>query len=335
MKKLGINSIIEKLQGVKRTMSVINTILKQLLLFILTSMFFIFIIFMPRDVEYEVGQGGMFLGAEYNYSFDKHMENIKGFFTYITESEELGEIRAGEPLMVTVFKTIKKSMLIVFPALIIAFFLGIAKGIYDFKSERKKTQFLGKGSTWFFLSVPDLFLIIFIQLSLMVLYDHGLFFHVDLYGSDTIDNFIVCTLFLAIYPLFYIANITYLSLKDEDGMDYIRTAKAKGTKELRILYVHVLKNCWGRILTHTNTITLYVLSNLFIVEKLTNFRGAGFEFFQSIAPSTQFFVGMDFGISYVAAFAYATFFTLVIFISNLISKLFKVYLSPTGVEGRQ
>jgi|GEM_PF-1120940 len=317
-------------------MKYIQVIIKQLILFMIVSLLFLFIIFMPRDVTMTTGEGGMFLSAEYHYSFEQHMDNILEFFRYLSQVEELPELVSGQAFMETVTNTIQKSMIIVLPSLLLAFFLGIAKGIYDYKSERKKSWFLGKGTTWIFLSIPDIFVIIFIQLSLLILYDHGLFFHVDIYGSDKIDNYIVCILFLMIYPLFYISNVTYMSLKDEERMDYIRTAMAKGTKEMRILYIHVLKNCWGKILTHTNTITLYVLSNLFIVERLTDFRGAGMKFFEAIAPATSFHpTSANFSINFVATFVYATFFTVVIFLSNLISKLFKAYLSPSEMEGRQ
>ena len=305
----------------------------QFLLWLLTTFLFLAIIFMPADAKYKTGKGGQFESATYHYSLENHIQNVKNFFRYIKENNGLGYINPTETLFHHIKDKVKKSLLLVIPALAASYFLGIAKGVLDFRIRGKKTAVLGNGTTWFFLSIPDLFVIIFIQICLMYLYNKGLFFHVDLFGSDKADNFIMATIFLAVYPTFYIANITYTSLIDEQGMDYIRTAKSKGISSTRIMYVHILKNSASKILTHSNTITLYCLSNLFIVEWLTDFKGAAYYFFHAVLRGGNFQVGANLEVNVISAVGYTLFFTVIIFVSNIIAQVCKAMVNPIEKEG--
>ncbi|WP_433746548.1 ABC transporter permease subunit [Falsibacillus pallidus] len=305
----------------------------QLLLWLVTTCLFLLIIFMPAEAVYKTGQGEQFISAEYHYTIAQHIQNIENFFQYIIEHKGLGDYNPSETLFHHISDKVKKSMLVVIPALIAGYFLGVAKGVLDFRLKGKKKGFLGNGTTWFFLSLPDLFVIIFLQIGLMYLYSKGLFFHVDLFGSDKVENYIMASIFLAIYPIFYIANITNTSLSDEQGMDYIRTAKSKGISSTKILYVHILKNSASKILAHSNTITLYVLSNLFIVERLTDFRGAAYYFFESVNRGSSFHVGGSMEVNVISAVGFTLFFTIIIFLSNLIAQLCRAMVDPVEEKG--
>lgn len=152
--------------------------------------------------------------------------------------------------------------------------------------------------------------------------------HIKIYGSDSIDNYLICILFLSIYPFFYVANITYTSFKEEESNDYIRTAKSKGIHTFKILYIHILKNCMPTILSHTNTVILYILSNLFIVERLTDFRGAAFYFWESVRYSPMFAVGQQFAFFPVDTIGFIFYFTIIIFFANTISNIVTGWTSP-------
>ncbi|RLQ93199.1 ABC transporter permease subunit [Falsibacillus albus] len=306
----------------------IRKLVVQLLLWLVTTCLFLSILFLPADTSYKTGRGHQFAGASYHYTLKKHVENVENFFAYIKDQKGLGRINGEETMWSYISERVVKSMLLVIPALLFGYLLGVAKGVFDFRMKHMRLSFLGEGSTWLMLSLPDLFLIICIQLGLMFLYSKGLFFHVDLFGSDKMDNYVMGIIFLAIYPVFYIANVTNASLQDEQGQDYIRTAKAKGISSLRLLYVHIMKNSASRILAHANTITLYVLSNLFIVEKLTDFRGAAYYLFNALDRGANFYIGAQHGIDVVPAAGYTIFFTLMIFGSNAISQVFKIMITP-------
>ncbi|WP_144480380.1 ABC transporter permease subunit [Cytobacillus oceanisediminis] len=306
--------------------------IEQFVLWIVCVFLFIGILFMPVTTEYQTGQGGQFESASYQYELDKHIANIKGFFTYIKENPDLGEFVPGESYGHRIAGKAWKSLLLIVPTLIFAYIFGILKGIFDFRMQKKKLNFLGNGTTWLFISMPDLFFIIIIQIGLMFLYEKGLFFHVTLYGSEKLETYIVGILFLLIYPVFYLANITNVSLQEQSGNDYIRTARSKGTSDVKILFIHILKNSFPRILAHANTITLYVLSNLFIVEKLMNFQGAADGLFNAVLRGTGFKVGMEIMVDGISAAGYTVFFASIILVSNLVTQLFKSLVTPVSQE---
>lgn len=307
---------------------VLKAITKQVLLWIIVLTVFLGLLLLPRTANYTTGEGGVFLGAKYEYSVKEHVNQFKDFFQYIKENKGLGEVMVGYSLTDNIWRTFKKSIILIVPALLLGLFLGVAKGIFDYRIRTRKGKLFGVSMTRFFLSIPDLFLIISIQLLLMEGFEAGILPHIIVFGSGNLSVVLLNIFFLIIYPCVYIANITFFSIRDEQGMDYIRTALSKGTSSLRVLYGHVLKNCYVKILTHTNTITLYTLSNLFIVEYLTNYRGAAFFFYQSLLSPQFFGVGQEIQISVFPAAGYTILFTAVIFVSNTVSQIGKGFASP-------
>jgi oligopeptide transport system permease protein len=282
----------------------------------IASFFIIVIILVPRDVVYKSTEEGVFLGANYDYSLDAHIESVKLFFIELAETRSLGSYNDYYSIENILKESVQKSFVIVIPALFLGFILGLFKGIMDYRISDKRWSLLGKGSTWFFLSIPDFFIVISLQLGLMYLYDLGLFPYVDVFGSDKPDNLIMAIIYLMIYPLFYIAKVVSTSFEEEERKDYIRTAKSKGTSYNKILYKHVLWNCWVKILSNLTTVTLFMLSNLFIIEKFMGYNGAGNYFFNAITPGALVIVDGDrdlglanMGIAFTMVF---TFFMLVV-----------------------
>jgi oligopeptide transport system permease protein len=312
---------------------IIRAIMKEGLLWLVVTLLFLTLLFLPRTADYTTGQGDIFVNATYNYSLEEHIQQFKNFFQYIKANEGLGTVYNGHSLSQHIGRTFGKSLIILIPALLLGFFLGIAKGVFDYRLRNRRGSLFGVSTTRFFLSIPDLLLIIVTQILLMTLYEWGVLPHIRVFGSENVSVVILCIIFLMIYPLFYIANITFFSIRDEQGMDYIRTALSKGTSSFAVLYRHVLRNCYVKILSHTNTITLYTLSNLFIVEFLTSYRGAAVFFYETVRTPTMFGVGMRFDIALYPAAGYIILFTTIIFISNMISQIGRVMLSPLERNG--
>ncbi|MFT4415595.1 ABC transporter permease subunit [Fredinandcohnia humi] len=310
-------------------LSILSVFLKQLSLWCLTTIFLLVLIFIPRDVVYETSEYGDIQKIIYKYSVEKHVSNIKEFFVYIKDNDGLGMYIDGTSVEEHIFTTSARSLKILIPSIFIGFFLGIVKGVFDYMTRNRKIGF-GSGMTWFMLSVPDLFFMIILQLFLMFLYEVGLFPHIDFFGHEKLENIIVGSLFLAIYPLFLIANITYTSLLEEDTKDYIRTAKSKGISRFKTITVHMLKNAMQKINVNSNTMTLYLLSNLFIVEFLTNYRGAAFYFYQAIASPQNFVVGTNFHMHTNIAVGFVLLFTIIILLSNLCFQILNVLILPKG-----
>jgi len=72
---------------------------------------------------------------------------------------------------------------------------------------------------------------------------------------------------------------------DEIGQDYVRTARAKGLSETRILWVHVLRNAAIPIITHVMSNLPALLIGAFLVERFFSIPGIGREIILAVERS--------------------------------------------------
>ncbi len=72
---------------------------------------------------------------------------------------------------------------------------------------------------------------------------------------------------------------------DETGQDYVRTARAKGLGESRILWVHVLRNAAIPIITHVMSGLPALLIGAFLVERFFSIPGIGREIILAVERS--------------------------------------------------
>lgn len=304
----------------------INRILFPLFVWMLAFGILLLIILLPMDTVFTEGRGGSFGGAVYDYQFMNHWANIKFFFSYIIEQRGLGLDQFGNPVSDQITSVFGRSLKIFVPAILIGFFLGIAKGVMDYRFRKGKGRILGQYTTAGVMAIPDIAMIILIQMAILYLQAQGLV-DIDLFGHDTIDNVLMNILYLSIYPVMFISAITFKALEDEQGMDYVRTARSKGTPSMKVLYVHMLKNGMLKIFAHSNTMILYTLSNLFIVEVFTEYRGAAFYMYTTLGSATSFNVGGLLSADVISQIGYVFLFTVFILLANIVSGMARSIVS--------
>ena len=97
--------------------------------------------------------------------------------------------------------------------------------------------------------------------------------------SDGLGNFlyraILPSLTLATIYVALIARMTRASMLEVLGEDYIRTARAKGVKESRVLFRHALRNAAVPILTVIGTGFALLISGVVVTESVFNIPGIG------------------------------------------------------------
>jgi oligopeptide transport system permease protein len=76
----------------------------------------------------------------------------------------------------------------------------------------------------------------------------------------------------------YIARLTRLGMLDVLESDYIRTARAKGLDERRVIWKHALKNAFLPVLSFLGPATAAALTGSFIIENIFNIPGLGQHF---------------------------------------------------------
>ncbi len=87
---------------------------------------------------------------------------------------------------------------------------------------------------------------------------------------------------LSLYPAAVLARYTRSSMLDVLKMDYIRTARAKGLRETRVIVRHSIQNALLPVITVTGLILAEVITGSFFVESIYSVPGIGRYFVQSI-----------------------------------------------------
>ena len=100
-------------------------------------------------------------------------------------------------------------------------------------------------------------------------------FHVDPVYISTHQSLVLPVLSLAAYPAAYITRLTKTSMLDVLGQDYVRTARAKGVAQVKVLFVHTLRNSLIPVVTYVGPMIASVLTGSLVVENIFTIGGLG------------------------------------------------------------
>jgi len=84
------------------------------------------------------------------------------------------------------------------------------------------------------------------------------------------------------YPMAFLTRITRAALLDVLHQDYVRTARAKGLSEFRVVVRHMAKNAMIPVLTVSGLLLAHLITGSFIVEQAFAIPGTGREFINSV-----------------------------------------------------
>ena len=87
---------------------------------------------------------------------------------------------------------------------------------------------------------------------------------------------------LSLYPMAYITRLERSSMLDVLGQDYIRTARAKGLKNGKVIFKHALKNALGPVVTYAGPMMASILTGSMVVENIFSVPGLGRLFVNSM-----------------------------------------------------
>ena len=80
----------------------------------------------------------------------------------------------------------------------------------------------------------------------------------------------------------YIARLTRFGMADQLESDYVRTARAKGVPEWRVVIRHALKNAFLPVLSYLGPASAIALTGSFVVEKVFAVPGIGTHFVDAV-----------------------------------------------------
>jgi len=102
------------------------------------------------------------------------------------------------------------------------------------------------------------------------------------FGVDDWRGYILPMIALGGYSVSFLARLMRSSLLEVMGQDYIRTARAKGISELRVITHHALRNAIIPVITVLGPTVANLLTGSFVIEKIFAIPGMGSYFVNSV-----------------------------------------------------
>jgi peptide/nickel transport system permease protein len=102
-------------------------------------------------------------------------------------------------------------------------------------------------------------------------------------GTATPLHFIMPTIVLGYYAMPAIMRLTRAGMLEVLSSDYIRTARAKGAPELRVMFKHALRNAIIPVVSLAAVQMGFMLGGSIVVESIFALHGAGYLAWESIA----------------------------------------------------
>ena len=95
-------------------------------------------------------------------------------------------------------------------------------------------------------------------------------------------NYVLPVVSLALYPMAYITRLTKTSMLDALSQDYVRTARAKGVPQVKVIFKHALRNALIPVITYVGPMIAFIITGSMVVETIFSTGGLGQEFVSAI-----------------------------------------------------
>ena len=200
-----------------------------------------------------------------------------------------------------------------FAAIVLSTVLPIPLGVVAATRRDGLVDHASRLGSLFLQSMPSFWL----GLMLILLFAVGLGGLLPAYGSGTLRHLILPAVTLAAAPLAQNVRLIRAGMLEVLQHDYVRTARAKGLGERRVVYGHALRNAAVPFLTVSGLSLGFMLSGTIVIETVFSWPGLGRLIVQAVP-------GRDFPVIQAAVFVFAVLFVAV----NLVVDLLQGWLDP-------
>ena len=201
-----------------------------------------------------------------------------------------------KPVLETFSEAFPGTLILAIFSILLSLLVGIPLGIWAYNKKDTwidklilTVSALGMSGPSFFVALIVAYLGAVVFRSYTGLAMTGSLYSVDVWEGRYIDlrNMILPMVTLMIRPLAIIVQLTRSSMLDVMSMDYIRTARAKGLSEYRVLYRHALPNALNPVITAVSGWFASLLAGAVFVEFVFGWKGIGQELFTAIEKQDQ------------------------------------------------
>lgn len=131
------------------------------------------------------------------------------------------------------------------------------------------------------------------------------------------QNYLLPVISLAAYPMAYITRLSKSSMLDALSQDYVRTARAKGVKPVKVIFKHALRNSLIPVVTYAGPQIAYIITGSMVVETVFTIGGLGSKFVSGITNQ-----------DYTLIMATTIFLAVLMVVANLICDLVYKVVDP-------
>ncbi|XFA99156.1 ABC transporter permease [Candidatus Izemoplasma sp. B36] len=255
-------------------------VLKRLLYIIPMLLLIVLIVFLILNIT-PGNPGRIMLGPnaeqylvdELNESLGMNKPVLQRYLDYVLGIFKLDfgfSYRTQEPVFEEILGNFPTTIKLAVFSVIVSAFIGIPLGIISATKRYSAMDISSTVSALFLASIPEfwlgLIMMLIFSLKLGVLPAGGI-------GS--IDHYILPVLTLSLPTAAYLLRITRTIMLEILREDYIRTAKAKGASNQRIIFKHAIRNALLPIITQLGIRFAYLLGGTLIVEAVFGMYGVG------------------------------------------------------------
>ena len=194
-------------------------------------------------------------------------------------------LQTRQPVAELLGNRIVGTAILAFSALAFAASLGILLGVLSAISHQSWVDKLILSTSVLGISAPSFFIGVLIAWIFAVKFRYltglnvtGYMWEPQIFEKGhtlVLKNLFLPALALGIRPLAVFTQLTRSSMLDVLSSDYIRTARAKGLSERRVLIRHALRNALNPVLTSISGWLASLLAGAFFIEYIFNWKGIG------------------------------------------------------------
>ncbi len=162
-------------------------------------------------------------------------------------------------------------------AIVLVIVVGIPLGIIAALRQNKLPDYLATIFASLGIAIPT-----FVLGSVMLYVFGAQMGIIPTHGLDSWKHYIGPSISLAGFSIAYVLRLTRSSMLNVIGQDYIRTARAKGLPEYKVVYKHALKNAMIPVVTYMGPMIAGIMSGSFVTEKIFAIPGMGKFFVEAI-----------------------------------------------------
>ncbi|NPC92183.1 ABC transporter permease [Bacillus sp. WMMC1349] len=259
---------------------------------------------------------------KYGLNEPEHVQYLKWLGNMVQGDFGTSIIRKGTPVSDLILARLPNTLLLMFVSTIFALLISIPLGVLSARRPYSKLDYGITFTSFIGLAIPNfwfgLILIMFLSVNLGWFPTGGVMtLNADFSLWDRIHHLILPAFVLATADMAGLTRYTRSSMLDVLKQDYMRTARAKGFKENRVIFKHGLRNGLLPVITIFGLMIPSFIGGAVVTEQIFSWPGLG-----------KLFVDSAFQRDYPVIMAMTVISAVLVVLGNLIADILYAIVDP-------